>query len=156
MKYYLPILLACTIVLSVPNQLSAQRCKAHTHWETKSQLDHKANKRMEELEMFTRNYSKSFGTASRDASVTIPVVFHVLYNNQAQNLSDAQIQSQLDILNEDFRLMNSDSLDSSHPFWPYTIDTEIEFCLATQDPDGFETTGINRVQVGIEYFSGTD
>ena len=38
--------------------------------------------------------------------VTIPVVFHVLYNTDAENISEAQIMSQLDILNEDFRRLN--------------------------------------------------
>lgn len=76
--------------------------------------------------------------------VTIPIVVHVLWNNPIEDISDAQIQSQIDILNEDFRLLNPDSLDTSHPFWVYTADTEIEFCLASRDPNGNATTGITR------------
>ena len=40
--------------------------------------------------------------------VTIPVVFHVLYKNASQNISDAQINSQLDALNRDYRKLNAD------------------------------------------------
>ena len=40
--------------------------------------------------------------------VTIPVVVHVVYNNTTQNISDAQINSQIAILNQDFRKLNTD------------------------------------------------
>ena len=76
--------------------------------------------------------------------ITIPVVFHVIWNDPIEDISDNQIYSQLDILNEDFRLLNPDSLDDTHPFWPYTADSEIEFCLASRDPNGNATTGITR------------
>ena len=57
--------------------------------------------------------------------VTIPVVFHVIYANETENISDAQIQSQLDILNEDFRRLNANQDD----VWAQAADTQIEFCL---------------------------
>ncbi|WP_438969043.1 hypothetical protein [Nonlabens sp.] len=41
--------------------------------------------------------------------ITIPVVVHVLYANATQNISGAQIQSQIDVVNEDFRRTNSDA-----------------------------------------------
>src|SRR5262245_57581949 len=43
------------------------------------------------------------------AIVTIPVVFHVIYNTSAQNISDAQCIAQLNQLNLDFARMNSDA-----------------------------------------------
>lgn len=87
--------------------------------------------------------------------VTIPVVVHVIHSNEAigtgTNISDAQIQSQIDALNEDFRLMNADSLMPSHPFWPYTADVQIEFCLARQTPGGQPSTGIERLFGGLDW-----
>ena len=45
----------------------------------------------------------------------IPVVFNVLYTNATNNISQAQIQSQIDVLNKDFRGSNSD-YNSSNPY----------------------------------------
>ncbi|MCL4109532.1 UNVERIFIED_CONTAM: hypothetical protein GTU68_038927 [Idotea baltica] len=72
--------------------------------------------------------------------ITIPVVVHVVYNTEEENISDAQIQSQLDVLNEDFRRLNSDADN----LWSQASDTEIEFCLATRDQYGDATCGITR------------
>jgi hypothetical protein len=87
---------------------------------------------------------------ARGGVITIPVVVHVLWNSPEQNISDAQILSQIEVLNEDFRLQNFDAPDEEHPFWYESQDTFIEFCLAQQDPDGFETDGINRVWTPVE------
>jgi Secretion system C-terminal sorting domain/Pregnancy-associated plasma protein-A len=86
--------------------------------------------------------------------VTIPVVVHVIWNDPIENISEAQIQSQIDVLNEDFRLLNADSLPPSHPFWPYTADAEIEFCLAARDPAGKATNGITRTYTTVTGFTG--
>src|SRR6202000_1328124 len=41
------------------------------------------------------------GTSATPSLITIPVVVHVLYNNNSQNISDAQIESQIAVLNKD-------------------------------------------------------
>lgn len=87
--------------------------------------------------------------------ITIPVVVHVIYKTANQNISDNQIYSQIDAMNEDFRLFNTDSLDDTHPFWTYTADTQIEFCLASTDPNGIPTTGITRTQTTVNSFDGS-
>lgn len=85
---------------------------------------------------------------------TIPVVIHVYHNGEpignGPNISDNQILSQLDALNNDFRLLNLDALPSSHPFWPVTADCEIQFCLAEVDTIGNPTTGITRHNIGVD------
>ena len=77
--------------------------------------------------------------------VTIPVVFHVLYKNANQNISDLQIQSQLDVLNKDYRKLNTD-FNTVVPvaFQSVAADMEIVFCKATKTPLGATTTGISR------------
>ncbi len=90
--------------------------------------------------------------AGQSVVVTIPVVFHVLYANSTQNISDAQIQSQLDILNEDFRRTNADQDN----IWSQAADTEIEFCLASFDPNGAPTNGILRVPTTVSSFGSND
>jgi len=86
--------------------------------------------------------------SSPAAVVTIPVVFHVLYKNSGQNISETRINQQLATLNADFRKLNAD-FASVVPaeFQSVAADTEIMFCLATVDPSGNPTTGITRKQV---------
>lgn len=84
--------------------------------------------------------------------VTIPVVFHVLYANGTQNISDAQIMSQLQILNDDFRRLNNDADNT----WSQAADSEVEFCLATNDPQGSPTDGILRVSTSVSSFGTSD
>lgn len=87
------------------------------------------------------------------ATKTIPVVFHVVYNTAAQNISAAQIQSQMDILNRDFRRMNADTANTPNIFRVLGADTQIEFCLASVDPSGQPTTGITRTSTTVSSFS---
>ena len=84
--------------------------------------------------------------------VTIPVVFHILYKNTAQNISDTQIASQLAVLNADYRKLNAD-FNSVVPtvFRPLGADMEIAFCLATRTPTGAATTGITRKSVASSF-----
>lgn len=70
----------------------------------------------------------------------IPVVVHVIHNGGTENISDAQIESQITVLNEDFRKITGTSGDGNG------VDTEIEFCLAKKTPDGKCTNGIVRIQ----------
>lgn len=86
----------------------------------------------------------------RQDIVQIPVVVHVIWNQNHQNISEEQIQSQLDVLNEDFRKKNADRLTSSHPFSEFTDDIRIEFCLASKDPFGAFSSGITRTKTAIK------
>lgn len=88
--------------------------------------------------------------------VTIPVVVHVVYNSAAENISDAQIYSQIDILNNDFRRMNADTVNTPAGFLPVAADCGIEFCMAATDPNGNATTGITRFQTSQTSFSTND
>lgn len=69
----------------------------------------------------------------------VPVVVHVITNSSGTqgNISDGMVQSQIDILNEDFRAIASTNGENG-------FDTGIEFYLATEDPSGQPTNGITR------------
>ncbi len=88
--------------------------------------------------------------------IYIPVVVHVLYNTAAQNLSDAQILSQLTVLNNDFSNQNADRMNTPEVFRNLSADTRIKFCLAQVGPDNKGTTGIIRKQTSIAGFSADD
>lgn len=85
----------------------------------------------------------------------IPVVVHVVYKTAPQNISDQQIQSQVAILNQDFRMRNPDRDQVPQPYAPLAADARIEFFLATVDPRGAPTTGITRTRTSRDSF-GTD
>ncbi len=96
------------------------------------------------------------GTASVPPVITIPVVVHILYNNSQENISDAQIQSQLDVLNRDYRGLNSDRSLTPSYFLPLAADCGFRFQLAKSDPRGAATTGIIRKYTSIQYFGVDD
>jgi hypothetical protein len=72
--------------------------------------------------------------------INIPVVVHVVYNNEAENVSDAQIYSQLEVLNEDF----NNVITAPTQWSDVAANPEMQFCLATRDPYGNATCGITR------------
>lgn len=111
--------------------------------------------RMEAIESFTQAYVANDASGTR-AVVTLPVVVHVVYNNATENISDAQILSQIDVLNDDFRRNNADAVFTPAGFLGVAADTEIEFCLATVDPSGNPTTGITRTSTTKTSFSTDD
>lgn len=80
----------------------------------------------------------------KKAVVTIPVVFHVIHEYGPENISKAQILDQMRILNEDFRRQNADTSNTRSIFKSIAVDCEIEFKLATKDPQGNCTDGITR------------
>jgi len=76
---------------------------------------------------------------------TIPVVFHVLHHGGAENISDAQILDAVRILNEDFNKRNADTAQVTPVFQSIIGNAQITFELATIDPQGNPTTGIERI-----------
>ncbi|PTM12124.1 MAG: hypothetical protein DA408_11765 [Bacteroidetes bacterium] len=92
-------------------------------------------------------------------AITIPVVVHVVWFTEAERLSEAQVRSQIAVLNEDFRALNAD-LTGVIPFYQNRIaDLELNFALATTDPQGNPTTGIvyaeaPRAGIGSAFDSG--
>ena len=93
---------------------------------------------------------------ARVGVTTIPVVVHVLFNTAQQNLSNAQIQSQIDVMNHDYRKTNPDVASAPAAFAPLAADARIQFTLATVDPNGAATTGITRTQTNSASFSDND
>ncbi len=88
--------------------------------------------------------------------ITIPVIVHVLYNTGAENISMEQVLSQINVLNQDFRLLNADRSLIPAAFKGVAADSRIMFCLAKVDPDGRSTTGINRKATTKTFFTADD
>ncbi len=88
-----------------------------------------------------------------NASRIIPTVVHVIYSNAGENIPDAQVISQIDILNEDFGRTNADTTNTPAAFQSVAVNSDIEFCLASIDPGGNPTNGINRVSLAGSPFT---
>jgi hypothetical protein len=91
------------------NAVQERRCYSHEHLEDQMALDPTLRVKMAEIERFTEEFIRSGNrTLLADGTLQIPVVVNVLYKTAAQNISAAQIQSQIDVLNADFSATNAD------------------------------------------------
>ncbi len=137
------------ILLSLPSY-SQRTCGTNENYQNMINNNPALRQQLENVDAET-NLRHDVTTHRTMTIVTIPVVVHVIHDNEAvgtgSNISDVQVLSQIEALSEDFRLNNADSLMPGHPFWQFTSDVLIEFCLAKQTPNGQATTGIDR-QVG--------
>lgn len=88
---------------------------------------------------------------SKAPVITVPVVVHVVHFNGDGNISKAQIDDGMRILNEDFQKLNADTSQIRSVFQPIAADVQIEFKLARKDPNGNCTEGINRVSSYLTY-----
>ncbi len=111
-------------------------------------------RRRREIELETREFIARYAEEGlRTGIVRIPVVVHVVWNTAAQNVSDAQIQSQINVLNADFRRTNADAGSVPAAFAGVAADTRIEFALAVRDPTCGATNGITRTNTATTGFT---
>jgi len=113
-------------------------------------------RRRDEIEIEAARYERGEARTQRTGITRIPVVVHVVWNTAAQNVSDAQIASQIEVLNRDFRRTNPDVGTTPAPFLPLATDARIEFVLATSDPAGAPSSGIERRQTSVTGFNDND
>ncbi|MFT4016309.1 MAG: M43 family zinc metalloprotease [Agriterribacter sp.] len=90
-----------------------------------------------------------------EITYTIPVVFHIVLSDPSA-VTDAQVQAQLEKLNNAFSGTDADS--SSVPSWfkPLFAKSRIRFCLAQRTPDGAPSTGITRTTTSATSFTYDD
>jgi hypothetical protein len=109
----------------------------------------------EKVNTQTKKWIEDHYNNSEKTIITIPVVVHVVWKpytapngavTTLENISDTQIQSQIDALNKDYRRINIDVINTPNVWQAIAADCEIEFCLAETDPNGQPTNGINRVE----------
>src|SRR5258705_4455059 len=111
--------------------------------------------RMAQMESTVQGYiaaNPDVVSGDNRTAVTIPVVFHVVYNTAEQNISDAQLQSQVAALNEDFTNTNADGANVPSAFQSLRGNANIHFTLAVRDPNGNATTGITRTSTSVTSF----
>jgi Pregnancy-associated plasma protein-A len=134
------------------SSLAQQRCSTVEY----EKMLRERNPKKESVEQFEKwMYGKMktvksspFGAQQTQSTYLIPVVVHVIHNNEpigtGVNISDEQINSQIKVLNDDFNRLNSDKANTFSIFQSVAGSFDIQFVLAKQDPDGLTTTGIVR------------
>lgn len=115
--------------------------------------DPQAKANYEGLKAFTKEYAKNPNTDKKSVKYIIPIVFHVIYSGN-NDVSMAQIEDAVRIINEDFQKLNPDSNDMKEDFKSIVGDPEIEFRLATIDPDGNCTQGVTHHESEMTFSAG--
>lgn len=111
---------------------------------------------LEQTRQYSSNAAEKLYKASNDTVYRIPVVFHIVWNTPEQNIHDSLIFSQMKALNESFRHTHKDTGKVRSTFKPVAGDSKIEFYLATEDPDGKPTNGIDRFKTTKSDFGETN
>jgi hypothetical protein len=157
-KNYFFALAGSLLSLSALAQAPAQRaCASMDVLQQQIAADPAMAQRMQAIERQTEQFATSSAAQKgTQAVITIPVVFHVVYRTAAENVSDAMLQSQINVMNQDFAKMNSDITKVPSVFAPLATNTNIQFCLAQKDPSGNATTGIIRKSTTVTSFSSND
>ncbi|MEZ4983752.1 MAG: hypothetical protein R2795_01730 [Saprospiraceae bacterium] len=132
MKFIYTLLLAMATTLVL--QAQHRQCASMDNLQEQLQADPKMQVKRAQLEAHIQQYEQL--QARPKTIITIPVVFHIVHNGDAvgsnENISDALIYAQIDQLNDDFRLMNSDANLIPAAFLPLAADTEINFALRSE------------------------
>src|SRR5688572_29872469 len=153
------LLFSLALVAGFAGSLQAQRtCATMSHLEKLEKQFPGTKAQLKKADQIIQSRQQISGANTRNAAavITIPVVVHVVYNTPAENISLAQIQSQIDVLNEDFNRLNVDSVNTPVPFRPVAGRMQFQFVLAQRDANGDPTTGITRTQTNKTAFTDDD
>ncbi|MFT7113710.1 MAG: PKD repeat protein [Candidatus Azotimanducaceae bacterium] len=102
---------------------------------------------------FTRDYVANNGANKQAVQYVVPIVFHVIYSGN-NDVAFSQIEDAVNVINEDYQLLNADSNDMAEQFKSVVGNPEIEFRLATLDPDGNCTQGVTHHESEMTFSAG--
>lgn len=142
MKYFLTLLFSISIFAAY-----AQRsCGTMELYQAASQQNPQLIQNRVQIENQIQSWISTQSNSGSRSIISIPVVVHVVYKTAGENISDSQVQSQIDVLNEDYSRTNLDASQTPSMFQGVASNCEIQFCLAQRDPDNQPTNGITRTQ----------
>ncbi|MEO8086288.1 MAG: M43 family zinc metalloprotease [Bacteroidota bacterium] len=147
------ILLLCLMLAVLTDAQQIQRCSSAEYLKALELNDPAFAQRRIQSEAASQQWIASHQGNMPRSIITIPVVFHLLYNDSTQMLDDSVVQSQMDVINEDYRRQNPDAGQTPLAFRAVAADCEIEFCFAKRTPDGLPTNGIIRKYTSVSQFS---
>ncbi len=150
LKVFLVISLTC-ILFTLHSQ---DRCGT-VEYEKLRSIKNPQRETMDQFESWVKDKLAKQSLLSKAQRVTgvnyeIPIVVHVIHNGEAvgtgTNISDAQILSQITVLNNDFQRLNADTTKTLAEFVSVAGKFPVTFVMAQQDPNGLATNGIVRVK----------
>ena len=112
-----------------------------------------AMKARAEAAIHTADYEAKGGSGQ---TLFIPVVFHIIHSNGDENISNAQIHSAIEVLNEDFNASTPNIQNVVPAFSGVVGDVDVQFRLAQKDPNGDCTNGIIRTISASTFSGGTN
>jgi len=142
MRYLIFILLTCYSFVGIAQ---VQRCSTDEYREN-----------LKEKGIYNHNRTYKYSNNIRTGNYVIPVVVHVLYNNEEENISDDRIYSQIETLNLDYNADNSELSNVPTEFIDIVGNVGISFCLVQEDIHGNSFSGINRVYTDVQSFNMSD
>src|SRR6187431_1265183 len=101
-KIYAFVLTSLMLVSQLLFAQNNRNCGTMEYFESQKLQDPGLESRMETMELGIQQWLNQNPEQRNQMVITIPVVFHVVWNTSAQNISDARILAQLDVLNKDF------------------------------------------------------
>lgn len=150
LEFVLKVVLVVIAMLCRGESFGQERCGTVTVLENKrNRLDvRESDEQFEQWLSQRAELRKEHG--QRTGAYTVPVVFHVIHKGEQPgtgvNVSDAQLLSQIAVLNRDFNRTNPDAASTPAEFAGVAGAINISFVLAKQDPEGNSTSGIVRVR----------
>jgi len=158
MKFSIIFIVSISLFLFVEESYSAgcghEKYMEH-HFKKHPGLKEKMEREQAEMDLIERDeHERRVARKFVGENYTIPVVIHIIYNSASQNPSDTLVKDQIARLNVDYRKLNADQTETLTEFKPFADDMGIQFVLASVDPIGNPTTGINRLQTSKTSFYG--
>lgn len=142
------------------SQVDYRTCDTDVMWKKALEKDPALEERYKQNLDFFRKFAGEDQNVESNSTLPviykIPTVFHVIHNYGIENIGKAQILDAMDILNKSFQKLNDDTGDVIPLFQPIFADCQIEFRLATLDPSGNCTDGINYIQSELTYDADDD
>lgn len=136
------IVLFYLLLAFISNNTFAQNCGTDELHNTLMSEDADYKKTFKQLQNSVYQYQNKQQPNQKRQLFTVPLVVHVLHLGEplgtGSNISDQDIYDAIQGLNDRFANVIGNGLD-----------IELEFCLATRDPNGCPTSGINRVDASF-------
>ena len=162
-KHLLSVIITGSAIFSIQNSFAQptsnpRGCLAAEYKKWEEEMNPALKVQRTQMETVIRNYIQTQSLNPKPASqvvLTIPVVFHVIYKTSTENLSDQIIKDAVDRLNKDYRKLNTDLNATTCPPQAWrnlAADCEIQFVLASEDPNGSPTTGIVHKPTSLDGF----
>lgn len=133
---------------------AVRNCGTTEYTEQQMLMNPDLENQMLDLEAWTQEWIQNNPEYSSKTVVTVPVIVHILYASTSQNITDARVQEQIDILNVDYAGGNTHSMGSFAS--NLKVNTELQFCLAKRTPSGAVSNGIERKLTTVSQFTYDD